>query len=518
MSEAIRQGYMRTVWAASLLAALAWVSASECRAAASAAELPATARVDFAVTDGPLARTYRFNNVVGASAFAGVRARDVRFLNREGLHGKIYRVWINDSIYDPTRGACECRKVAAYLSEISSVSDSLLVNFMPLRAIESGETPAQMLPMLETVIGQLKRRFPKIDYIEAFNEPDYNFRKTMKPTDLYRYYVPFYEAVNEVNSKLHPNVPMRVGGPALYEFDVPWLKAFLAGYAADSSPRKRLDFISYHAYGYFDSGTSGAFHFYRSNPSALARFRGRLDALLRQAGLDTAIPSFITEMGLYPGPSFDDLEGHADALRQAAGMASYAYWFMSSSRNVAFNWVVRIPSNWRKDELVTRPLTGHEVPTDELTPYGNMMLMMSRMKTTRVSASSDRLEHGKGVYVLASKDGSGASIMLWNYQDKGRTGFRVALRLSHPPAALRMEPVRERLFRIGATTSNYYGDPKHPNLQQVGSRTIRMRDGYRQTVDLAPNALELILLAPESRVHVSLDPCEMAHCSHEVSQ
>jgi len=54
--------------------------------------------------------------------------------------------------------------------------------------------------------------------------------------------------------------------------------------------------------------------------------------------------------------------------------------------------------------------------------------------------------------------------------------------------------MRERVLKIDATTSNFYGNPKHPNLRQVASRTVTVSGVERQATDLAPNTLELLLL------------------------
>lgn len=66
--------------------------------------------------------------------------------------------------------------------------------------------------------------------------------------------------------------------------------------------------------------------------------------------------------------------------------------------------------------------------------------------------------------------------------------------MSHMPSQLRHGPVRERVYRIDQTTSNYFGDPAKTNLQLVGEKIVRPGRTYTKTVDLAPNAIYLILL------------------------
>ena len=463
----------------------------------------ATVAVDFNRPQGKLLHAERFNNFARAAGFAEQRPADVRFYNEQGLHGEIYRVWIADSVYDEKAGTYHYAELLPYLADASAVSDFVLVGFqMVLRLIQNGASPEQIKPIVKTIIGELKQKYPQIKYVEAFNEPDYNLAKVLEPQDLYKYYVPFYQAVNELNAQLHPSVPLQVGGPAFMDLDLPWMRAFLDGFEADRSPDKRLDFISYHGYGHFGAGGGEPgklqpYHFYKNDPSEVATQRDALDQELRNRGLDANIPSFITEMGIYPGPSFDNpTDPHPDYLRQAAGMASLAYWYMNSPKNVPFNWVVRHRMEERKDQLVTRVPKGEPVPTGVFTPYGNMMLMMSKMKTTRVSAVSDRIKDGKGVYAVASMDSSGITIALWNYQHTNTASFRAEIKLSHLPKEMSNRPIQERMFRIDQKTSNYFSDPGLANLQQVGGRTVTLHDGQTETIELEPNALQLISLEP----------------------
>lgn len=489
----------RTLVAGALTAALLASVAQAARAAeAPAAVSNATVSVDFAAPTGVLFRTERFNNLANATAFAAQRPADVQFFNQNGMHGQIYRVWVRDTIYDPKTGAYDYADLLPYLSDASGISDSILVNIQLLQLIKTEHaTPAQIKPVIKRIIKDLKSRFPKIEYIEATNEPDYNFREEIKPEALYSYYVPFYEAVNEVNAELHPKVPLKVGGPALTMLRLPYVEAFLDAYKADPSPKKRLDFFSYHSYGAFEFGSLTKARFYKTDPSEVAGQRPALEAELRKRGLPVTMPSFIDELGLYPGPSFDDpKDPRPDYLRQAAGVPSMLYWFMESPHNVPFNWVLRHFKEERKDQLVTRAPAGQPIPTGTLTPYGNSLLMFSKMKATRVAATSDALKEGKGVYALAAKDATGVSVMVWNYQHTGTGVFRAKIELANLPPALRGKAVRERVFRIDDKTSNYFANPQTANLQQVSQRTLKPRASLSETIELGSNALALVVLEP----------------------
>lgn len=485
---------------------------------ATAQELPTTfnarVKVDFASSRGTLFRSELVNNLYPADQFRTQLATDVAFINAQGLHGQIYRVWVSDinfnpktgqsdpnliGIFDPKTGKYDFDSVAPYLDQASRISNSLLVALNLQSMVRAGWTPAQTKPVIKNIILELKRRFPKIKYIEAFNEPDYQFARTMKPEDFYSYYMPYYEAVNEVNAELRPAVPLQIGGPALTMFRLPWLKAFLDSYRADQARNKRLDFISYHAYGAFDFSNTGGVkaRMYKQDPSEVGRFRAQLDAELEARGLDTNIPSFITEIGPYPGPSYDSREDpRPDYLRQAAGVASFTYWFMESPKNVPFQWMLRHDTNGRKDQLVAHAPTGEPVRAGVFTPYGNSLVMLSKMKAKRVSAVSDGVRTGKGAYVIASEDASGLSVMVWNYQSTGADRVRVDIDLSNLPARLRNKPLRERIFRIDSKTSNYFVDPGKANLQMVAEKTVKGARALKATAELEPNALQLLLIEP----------------------
>lgn len=501
----VRRGFLmwlRTVKFAlpSLLLAAGTASPGEAQAPAASAHVA----VDFASSRGPLLRTERMNNLTRAHRYVEQRDADVQTFNEAGLHGEIYRVWVDAHlIYDPAGKRYNYDGISDYLADASRLSDSLLV-VMDSRVLvrDQKQSPEQIKPIIQTIMGDLKKRFPQIRYIEAFNEPDHNLAKVLKPEELYDYYRVYYEAVNEINRTQKPRVPLEIGGPAFMMYNEVWMRAFLDGYKADTSPDKRLDFISWHAYGEFPQGGSNtggprAFHFYKNDPSEVAGQRARLEEELRSRGLNTRTPSFITELGIYPGPSFDNpTDPRPDYLIQAAGVPSLVYWLLEQPLTIPFNWVLRHTSEERKDQLLTRAGEGKPIPAGIFTPYGNAMVMMSKLKSERVSAKSDTLVGGKGVYAIATRDKTGVAVMVWNYQHTGTQGHRVTISMEQLPANLRNKHLRQRMFRIDDQTSNYWADPVRANLQQVADTVVRPGQQHSMTVNLSANALQLILLEP----------------------
>lgn len=471
----------------------------------------ATVSVDFGTSRGTFRRTERYNNLTRAGRYVEQRDSDVRFYNEQGLHGSIYRTWIIvDEIYDFDKGTYNYAGIDDYLDDVSRLSDEVLVVLDTRTSMgKLGRTPEQLRGPIKTVLRYIKERHPQVRYIEPFNEPDHNLRQYMTPERLYDYYRVYYQVLNEVNRELSPAKPLLIGGPVtgscgspwapLGPNNVGWIPKFLDAYAADTDPGKRLDFLSYHAYGFFKNQTNCSdYEPIRNNPSMLAAQRARTDEELRKRGLDVNIPSFITETGGYPGPSYDNKEDpRPDYLRQAATMASFMYWYLESPKDVPFNWVLRHAVEERKDQLITRGGADRKTAlTGIFTPYGNQMLMFSKLKAERVAATSSALQTGKGVYALATKDDTGAAVLIWNYQQTANQSYHVTIDMAQLPEKLRRQSLRQKMYRIDQKISNYWANPQTANLQQVSDTAVRPKARYRVTVELTPNALQLIVLEP----------------------
>jgi hypothetical protein len=542
--------------AASLALVATVLAAAQPRSADAQAATPsgtAKVSVDFHKAQGVLARPEQYNNFTRRTLFPQQRPSDAAFLKSHGVHGAIQRVWIDPMVCQLSTSSCTLADgVDTYMTAAGAAADSILAEMRvtdladPTRsslaavygAAAAGTgamTAEQAKPIIEEILKTLKAKYPKLTYIEAMNEPDApSSRVYMTPATVYPWYKAVEQAVSEVNAQMHPKVRLQVGGPAFFQFDDTWFNQFLDDYAADTDPGKHLDFFSYH--DYLEFGDKVALtdpHFYKDDPSKVAGQRAALDKMLRDRKLDTNIPVFITESGMYPGPLTDEPSTGdtqpcpptqyeagipecstyytTDYVRQAAGMASLQYWLAQERKTTPFNWTTRQSSNSRKDEFVSRVPAGQQIPTNTLTPYGNLLVMQAKMKGTKVPATSDQRDKGIGIYALASKDKSGASVMVWNYQGCGaamlgdpctnNATYHTKVDLTNLPSNLSGHKVRERAFRIDQNTSNYYStpatDPAGANLQQVDSKTVKPSASYTESIDLGPNAVYLILLEPE---------------------
>jgi hypothetical protein len=67
------------------------------------------------------------------------------------------------------------------------------------------------------------------------------------------------------------------------------------------------------------------------------------------------------------------------------------------------------------------------------------------------------------------------------------------------PQNLRGKSLSQRMYRIDDKISNYWSNPATANLQQVSESTLPAAQSSRMTVELSPNALQLLVLEPVDR-------------------
>lgn len=462
---------------------LAWVMTF----AVAAIGQTASITVDCGISKGILFRSEGYNNVAGVNTGAATRDADYAFMVSQGLKAKVLRVWVSESLYNTSTGVYNFSQYTDYLNDVSNYfADTILVCIPGATMVESWKyTPDQCKPILKNIISYLKANYPKIKYIEGLNEPDL-FNSTLMTSDkVYSYYKAFSDAVREVNATLNPAVPLQVGGPAITSFKYAsnWIYKFLDGYENDTDPNKKLDFLSFHCYSY------------KNEPKEIAAIASSLDGSLTNRGIPTTIPYFITETGLFPGSATSGTE-EDDALRQAAGMAAYTYWMLQNSKMVQFQWVLRHGNGeLRKDQMVTRPVSY----SNKLTPYGNMMKMMSMMKTDRKYAETNVMNvDGIGVYGLASADASGVSVLAANYQHTNTNDYYTTIDVKNLPSNFNGMNIRKKVYRIDQSTSNNFFNLTNANLQLV-TDTVLSNPGTAISIPLGimtENSIQLVLLEP----------------------
>src|SRR5689334_8001569 len=91
----------------------------------------ATITVNANTNQGTLYRMEAYNNVSGVNTGAATRDADYAFMNSQGLHSKILRVWVSDGLYDATTGTYNYSNYYNYLNSVSTLMADEILMFIP---------------------------------------------------------------------------------------------------------------------------------------------------------------------------------------------------------------------------------------------------------------------------------------------------------------------------------------------------------------------------------------------------
>ena len=151
---------------------------------------------------------------------------------------------------------------------------------------------------------------PNLRYIEVCNEYALSGFIGCNAEEYYRFYKAAYQAVNEANDELGLEGAERilVGGPAVTGDVVGKMKLFFENYAKDTSPAKRIDFVSWHEYG--------------KSYQATALREGEVQHWLAANKIPIDKPMFVTEHD----PVHGKLGSHELNLVNGAGLVKSQYF------------------------------------------------------------------------------------------------------------------------------------------------------------------------------------------------
>ena len=358
-----------------------------------------------------------------------------------------------------------------YLDSVSAHSKTVLMN---IRRYEQ-EVVTGMLSfdkwkeVFKSAVRHYKQRCPNLRYIEVLNEPTASNQSNIKLGQYYGFYRRAYEAINELNAELDPDLPLLVGGNS--GFRTHEVMPLIRDFAQDPSPEKRLDFLSFH-------------HYWVGNAAAeIAGWEAEVDQALKEAWLPTDLPIFVTEIGY----ALKWKEDPKKNLWQAAGMTAYQYQARHSDDLRLFPWV-----QYHSEKQISMVQFDKAL---RMTPFGAAVKMLTMHKNREVASKSTGMDSkGAGLGSLATIDDTGLVIEVWNLQSTAATA-NVAIR--DIPEKLRSSSFRIRQYLIDSTHSNCFSALKSSGgLEQIAETTQPTSDDLQFEVKLEPMALCLWTVEP----------------------
>ena len=382
--------------------------------------------------------------------------------------------------------------VETSLAFYSTCADSLLIAL-------TAYTPTASLPLpgngkgalFQTFIKQqiiyYKNKFPKIKYIQAGNEPDFNGETA---ANYYETYKDYYKAVNAANAELGlaGNNTIRLSNAAFtsntnfFFGTMDYANQFLALYAADIDPGKRLDFFSVNCYTE------------QTNPKLFETVKPQIMAALNAKGI-TPRQVFVTEFGLVGGTFIPAAWVQSQIITAwPAAQLAKAYYLYEGGVERVFNWAIAHGDILHKSEIAD---LNNAYPN----PYG-YALMMGKMlsdRGTRIKTTATKLtDKGLGINAIAAMgNGKGMAILVWNYNYTNFTAEQeIKVQINNIPKSLFTAKMNAKIYMIDSKNNNIYNNPSQNTLTAIIDQAYEYSATLSVPVKLEGNAVALIILNP----------------------
>jgi hypothetical protein len=354
-----------------------------------------------------------------------------------------------------------------YIDSVSAHSEAVLLNIRRYEqeVLTGMLTLEQWKEVFKNGVRHYKLRCPNLRYIEVLNEPK---AKNQSNLGHFRHYYKFYrctyQAINELNAELEPELPLLVGGPS--GFRTKEALELIDVYARDEAPDKKLDFLSFH-------------HYWVNSPAEIAGWEAVIDEALEEASLPTDLPIFVTEIGYV----YKWREDPARNLWQAAGMTAFQYFARHAPDLRLFPWVQY--HSWQQIGFVQFD------PELRMTPYGAAVKMLLMHGDRELHATSSQLEEdGNGVGVLATRDDQGLCVQLWRLAPNRKRNLRADVAVVNVPNWLRSGSVTVRRYLIDSSHSNCLTAPGGTTgLELVEGQMIEGAAELKFSAELEPISL-----------------------------
>ena len=395
-----------------------------------------------------------------------------------------------------------------YLKAFGEHSDAVLLTVRRYeRDILDGKLGVTMedwKTIFKNAVKQSKRACPNLRYIEVCNEYGCSGFIGCTAEQYYEFYRLAYQAVNEVNRELTLAGEDRVlvGGPNVVRNAMVALNRFFENFSQDTSPDKRLDFVSWHEY--------------HNDYAALAHREEQVRHMLSLYGLPAELPMFITEHAPYH-PKAGSTEYN---LINGAGLVKSLYFTSSYSPGVhIMPWVMYHDGNIQTRFMWFEGPNEPDTRADQLRmlPAGCSMKLLSMHKDWEIAVDNAVADDQ---IVLASVQNDGLVVEAVNYGEPQDVRLRVD-KLPEVFSALADGKVRVVKYLIDREHSNCVARPDYPGgIEKVGDGRMQPENGSITLTHpgLSKNGLLLWELIPEKTGAALSSPVSLAPRAPESKQ
>ena len=331
-----------------------------------------------------------------------------------------------------------------------------------------------------TMIQFAKQVCPSLKIIQMPYELD-NMSNTETHADAhYQLFRCLYEAVAAFNEGQPVANQLKIAGLGSNNPNSRWdfINGFLLRYSRDTSPKKRLDYITWHTY-LFPGGY----------PAMVEGVGDSLRRLLKMHQLDTNLPVIVDEMGLAEPSTIEDLSDLQGAMKKEAAMASFTTALQDYYEKEPGNWLPISGAGWHFALLTY----GKQ---NILSTYAKGMLLRSKLGDWKIPAKATPADaQGYGLHAIATKEDNRISILL--FCTSPSIFYSEAAPLHYPDMELLVKDLPARFRNTKLKITQWYSSPEDSTVQRILSpdkyQTLPLTRGAdRYEKDFSPQEARLL--------------------------
>lgn len=450
---------------------------------------PTIVTVDCSQTQGNVMRIEQANVNSTTGALPGEKSR----VWLQSLNHTTIRTWLAlRTIYSKGYNYDYDGNIAAEtsLAFLSTCTDSLLIALTAYTPSASYPLPDKGLPFqnfIKETVKYYKTKYPKIKYIQAGNEPDYNGELA---ADYYEVYKDYYKAINAANVELGLTGNNRIllsngafTSTTSFSGVITYTNQFLALYAADPDITKKLDFFSFNCY------TD------QSNPKIFETAKPQIISAMSTRGLPS-IPVFVTEYGLVGGDFIPSAWTQADIMTAwAPAQLAKAFYLYEGGIDKVFNWCITHGTILNKSELA-------DLTNAYANPYGNALVFCKELSSriTRIKATSTKLsDKGLGINAIASMGNSkGIAVLVWNFNYTNPVADQnINVQINNiPQTTFATGKLNTKVYIIDSKNNNIFNNSSQTSLKTIINDSYTLSGSLSIPLKLEQNAVALIVITP----------------------
>lgn len=305
----------------------------------------------------------------------------------------------------------------------------------------------------------------------------------------YQFFQCLYEAVAIFNKQQPAADQIKVAGLGSNNPNSRWdfIKGFLLRYSQDTSPNKRLDYLTWHTY-----------LFPGNYPSMVKGVGDSLQHLLKQYQLDQNLPVIVDEMGLAEPSTIEDLSDLRGAMKKEAAMANFTTAIHEYYEQEPGNWLPISGAGWHFALLTY----GRQYV---LSTYAKGMLLRSKLGDMKIPVKATPVDaQGYGLHAIATKENNKISILLYCASPSIFYSEAAPLRYTGIELLLKDLPATFRNAKVKVTQWNSTPDDHvyQRILSQDKYQTLPLTRGAdRYEKDFSPEEVkQLNQISSESRI------------------